>query len=88
MTGRQRGGFIQEEQLRVMARRHQVALSALEFEQADNPARALELTSDVLLVVVQATTITSQRPSCRRGNNGTERRYAILSRHSAPLQAA
>ena len=62
MPSRQRGRFIQEEQFGVMARRHQVALSALEFEQADNPTRALGVTPDALLVVMQATTITSQRP--------------------------
>jgi hypothetical protein len=47
-----------------MARPHQVALSALEFEQADNPTRALVVTSDVLLLVMQATAITSQRSAC------------------------
>ena len=64
MPGRQRSGFIQEEQLRVMARRHQVAPPALEFEQADNPTRALEVPPDVLLLVMQATAITSQRSAC------------------------
>jgi hypothetical protein len=64
MPGRQRSRFIQEEQLGVMARRHQVALSALEFEQADNPTPALGVTPNVLVVVMQATTITSQHPPC------------------------
>ena len=64
MPGCKRGGFIQEEQLGVMARRHQVALSAFEFEQADNPTRALELTSHALLIVMQTPAIASQRSPC------------------------
>jgi hypothetical protein len=69
MPGRERGGFIQEEELGVVAGRHQLASSALEFEQADNPPRALEVTSDALLVVMQATAIAGQRSPCWRGHN-------------------
>ena len=53
MPGRQRGGLVQKEQLGVVARRHQRAPSTLELEHANNPARALELTLDVLPVVMQ-----------------------------------
>jgi hypothetical protein len=64
VPGRQRSGFIQEEQFGVVARRHQVALPAPEVEQTDNPTRALVVTSDDLLVVMQAAAIASQRSSC------------------------
>jgi hypothetical protein len=49
-----RHGFVQEEKLGVTTGRHHAASPALEFQQARNPAVALELADDQALIIVES----------------------------------
>ena len=85
MSGRQSRGFVEEEQLGVVTRRHDGAMAVLEGEKTDDPAPSSKWSSDPAVIVMQATPVAHQRPTGRGGDEGTERRYPILSRHPLPV---
>jgi hypothetical protein len=53
MARGKRNCFVQEEQLRVEARRHDRALSPLEVQKTGNPTVATESADDLALVIMQ-----------------------------------
>jgi len=81
MTGCQSCSFVKEEQLSVLARRHDGMSSAMELKEADDPALASKSAPNPPLIVVQAAAVSHERPAGRGGYQGAKWSYTILSRH-------
>jgi hypothetical protein len=81
MSGRQSGGFVEEEQLGVTARRHDGAMPVLEGEKADDPTSAAKRTLDPSAIVMQTTPVAHQRPTGGSGYERAEGGYPILPWH-------
>src|SRR5207245_10304846 len=82
MARGQRSGLVEEEQLGVLTRHHDRAVSSLELQQADDPALDGEGTADALRGVVQAAAVAHERAAGWRGDQLAEWRDAILKRHA------
>jgi hypothetical protein len=85
VAGGERHGFIQEEELGVAVRGHDFAMAAFEFEDAGDPAAALEGSDDLAAGVVQAAAAIAQHGSASGGSKeGAVGVDAILEGHASP----
>src|SRR5687768_15806076 len=83
VTRRQRGCLIQEEQLRVAARRHHPPPAPLEAEHTGHPGAvaASEWPDDPTRLVVKATAVAHQASPGGAGDDVSSRGHTVLQRH-------
>jgi hypothetical protein len=92
VPGGKRNGFIEKEQLRVTSLGNHGSVTALEFQDACNPAPALVGAHDFSVAVVQcAATVAHHRAASGRSKDVSEGGYAVLQWYAqiniTPLQA-
>ena len=81
MAGRPGGGFIQEEEFGVEARRHHLALAAFELQAAIDPALQAKRPHDFAVGVVDQAAVAEQRATGIGGDDLAKGRNSILQRH-------
>ncbi|MBC7899892.1 MAG: hypothetical protein H7070_07540 [Saprospiraceae bacterium] len=81
VAGGKGGGFVEEEEIGVIARMHYRVLPAFEFQYANDPPDALKLSPYLSALVVQASAVAVKRSPCRRRDQRTERCDTILLWH-------
>jgi hypothetical protein len=77
-----RHGFVQEEQLRITARRHDGTAPAFEFQQAGDPTPAGILADDLAPVVVYGAAAVAHERSSGGGEDFSGWGDTVLQRHS------
>ena len=84
VTGRQRGGFVEEEQLGELARlQERMAVPSTEAQPARDPALAVEAAADLPICVVQAAPVAVDETARGIGDELAEGRDAVPERHRA-----
>ena len=73
--------FVQKEQFGVAARRHQLTFDALILQNAGYPALQLPDSNDLLLRIVQLSTIAHQQASGFYAMQLPHRAHPVLQRH-------
>src|SRR5262249_28294340 len=84
VAGRQPGRLVQEEQLGVVAGRHDPPPPVLELQEADEPPLHLPGADDLAPVVVKEPPVAHEGAWLGGGDDLAERRDAILPRHGHP----
>ena len=85
MAGCQRRCLIQEKQFGITARFHDRSLSSLKLKQACHPSITLGLADDLILIIVQASTVSHQCSPYFRKTDVAFRVNSILQRHGVPF---
>ena len=85
MPGGERCGFIQKEELGVAPGCHHLAMAPFELEHAVDPSLEPPIPPDLAVIVVKQSAVAQQRAALGRGDDGSERRDAILSGHAIRL---
>jgi hypothetical protein len=82
MSGRQGGGFIEEEEFGVVAGSHQFPFTTIEIQGAGDPAvGGPSLSRDLLPVIVQTSAIAHERATSFVGDDVVERIDTVLKGH-------
>jgi len=85
MSGRERDGLVEKEQLGVRARGHHRAAAAFELEEADQPHRVARRPNDLLVVVMQDAPVTHECAARWGGDDLAGRRHPVLQRQTATV---
>src|SRR4051812_2957870 len=81
MAGGQPRRLVEEEKLRVAARRHHRPMPAPELRQADQPTLHPPGATDAALAIVEDAPVAHHRPPLGDGGDLPERRDPVLPRH-------
>jgi hypothetical protein len=79
MTGGQRNGFVQKEQLSVTARRHHGTAPAFEFQEASDPTPTGILTNNLTILIVDR-----PAPVAHERSTGWRRKDISARAHTIP----